>query len=164
LIDAWREQGGAPLAIVGGGPAEAALRERARGVAGVRFLGALPRDAVLRELRAAAFAVVPSRWYENAPYAAIEALASARPVVAWRGGAPPSSWEMGIPGGLTRSTPRASRARAHSYRLGKRSAGRAGAREDYSRATRPKPGSRCAALRRGRRGGGESPAAGRPRA
>jgi glycosyltransferase involved in cell wall biosynthesis len=87
LIDAWREQGGAPLAIVGSGPAEAALRERARGVAGVRFLGALPRDGVLRALREAAFAVVPSRWYEISPFAAIEALACARPVVAWRGGA-----------------------------------------------------------------------------
>jgi len=87
LIDAWREQGGADLAIVGSGPAEAALRERARGVAGVRFLGAQPRDGVLRALREAAFAVVPSRWYEVSPLAAIEALACARPVVAWRGGA-----------------------------------------------------------------------------
>jgi glycosyltransferase involved in cell wall biosynthesis len=86
LIDAWREQGGASLAIVGSGPAEAALRERARGVPGVRFLGAVPHDEVLRALRAAAFAVVPSRWYEVSPFAAIEALALARPVVAWRRG------------------------------------------------------------------------------
>ena len=69
------------------GPAEAELRERARGVAGVKFLGSQPRDAVLRALREAAFVVVPSRWYEISPFAAIEALASARPVVAWRGGA-----------------------------------------------------------------------------
>ncbi|TMA33760.1 MAG: glycosyltransferase [Deltaproteobacteria bacterium] len=86
LIDAWREAIGTPLAIAGTGAEEGALRERARGVPRVRFLGALSHDAVLRELRAAAFAVVPSRCYENAPFAAVEALASARPVVAWRGG------------------------------------------------------------------------------
>ena len=87
LIDAWREQRGAPLTIAGSGPAEAALRARASGVPGIRFLGAVPRDAVHRALREAAFAVVPSRWYEISPFAAIEALACGRPVVAWRGGA-----------------------------------------------------------------------------
>lgn len=87
LVDAWRELGGAPLTVLGSGPAEAALRERARGVAGVRFAGAVPRDAVLAAIRAAAFVVVPSRWYEISPYGALEALACGRPVVAWREGA-----------------------------------------------------------------------------
>jgi glycosyltransferase involved in cell wall biosynthesis len=88
LIDAWRAQGGgAPLVIVGSGPAEAALRERARDVPGVRFLGARSHDAALAALREAAFVVVPSRWYEVAPLVALEALACGRPVVAWRGGA-----------------------------------------------------------------------------
>ncbi len=87
LIDAWREMEGAPLAIVGDGPAAEPLRARARGVAGVRFLGACDRHGVLRALREAAFAVVPSRWYEISPFAAIEAMACGRPVVGWRGGA-----------------------------------------------------------------------------
>jgi glycosyltransferase involved in cell wall biosynthesis len=86
LIDAWRERIGASLTIAGTGPAEGALRERAREVPGVRFVGELSRDGVMRALRAAAFAVVPSRCYENAPFAAIEAIACGRPVVAWRGG------------------------------------------------------------------------------
>jgi glycosyltransferase involved in cell wall biosynthesis len=120
LIDAWREQGGAPLAIAGTGPAEAALRERARGVPGVRFLGALSHDAALRALRAAAFAVVPSRWYENAPYAAIEALACARPVVAWRGGALAELVADGESGLLFDAPEAASVARACARLLGDR--------------------------------------------
>jgi glycosyltransferase involved in cell wall biosynthesis len=134
LIDAWREQGGAPLAIAGSGPAEAELRERARGVRGVRFLGALSRDGVLRALRAAAFAVVPSRWYENAPYAAIEALACARPVVAWRGGALAELVGDGEAGVLFDELDAASVARACARLLGDRELLvqlSAGARERY---------------------------------
>jgi glycosyltransferase involved in cell wall biosynthesis len=98
LIDAWRERIGVPLSIVGSGPPDGPLRERARGVPGVRFLGALPHESVLRELRAAAFAVVPSRCYENAPLAAVEALACGRPVVAWRGGSLADGVEQGRSG------------------------------------------------------------------
>jgi len=87
LVDAWRELGGAPLTVLGSGPAEAALRERARDVPGVHFTGAVPHDAVLAAIRAAAFVVVPSRWLEISPYGALEALACGRPVVAWRDGA-----------------------------------------------------------------------------
>ncbi len=100
LIDAWREQEGAPLTIVGTGPAEAALRARARDVPGVHFLGAQPREGVIAALRDAAFAVAPSRWYEIAPLAVLEALACGRPVVAWRGGALAEAVEDGRSGRL----------------------------------------------------------------
>jgi glycosyltransferase involved in cell wall biosynthesis len=171
LIDAWREQGGAPLAIIGSGPGEPALRERARGVPGVRFLGALSHDAVLRALREAAFAVVPSRWYEISPFAAIEALACARPVVAWRGGALAELVDDGRSGLLFDALDAASVARACARLLGDAALVRqlgAGAREDYLERHAPEAGLArrerlYAAVSDERRRGG-SPGADRPRA
>jgi glycosyltransferase involved in cell wall biosynthesis len=171
LIDAWREQGGARLAIVGSGPAEAALRERARGVPGVEFLGAQDRDGVLRALRAAAFAVVPSRWYEISPFAAIEALACARPVVAWRGGALADLVGDGRSGLLFDALDAASVARACARLLGDAELVRrlgAGAREDYLERHAPEAGLHAreklyAAVSDERRRG-ESPGADRSRA
>jgi glycosyltransferase involved in cell wall biosynthesis len=171
LIDAWREQGGAKLSIVGSGPAEASLRERARGVPGVRFLGALPHDAALRALREAAFAVVPSRWYENAPYAVIEALASARPVVAWRGGALAEIVGDGRSGLLFDALEPGSVARACAQLLGDAALVRrlaAGAREDYLERHAPEAGlaarERIYAAVSDERRRGESPGADRSRA
>jgi glycosyltransferase involved in cell wall biosynthesis len=171
LIDAWRDQGGAPLAIVGSGPAEAALRERARGVAGVRFLGALPRDGVLRAVREAAFAVVPSRWYEISPFAAIEALACARPVVAWRGGALAELVTDGRSGLLFDDLDAVSVSRACARLLADAELVRrlaAGARDDYLDRHAPEAGLalrerlQAAVIDERRRGG--SPAAVRSRA
>ncbi len=171
LIDAWREQGGAELSIVGSGPDEAALRARARGVPGVRFLGALAHDAVLRALREAAFAVVPSRWYEVSPFAAIEALACARPVVAWRGGALAELVSDGRSGLLFDALDAASLARACARLLGDSELVRrlgAGAREDYLDRHAPETGlaarERLYAAVIDQRRRGESPGAGPLRA
>ena len=102
LIDAWRalaERGlRAPLEIAGSGPEEEALRRRAAGLEEVRFLGQLDRAGVQGALRRAAFAVVPSRWYENSPVAALEALACGRAVVVWSGGAAAELIEPGTSG------------------------------------------------------------------
>jgi glycosyltransferase involved in cell wall biosynthesis len=74
---------GVPLAVAGSGPAEAALRSTAERLrAPVRFLGRLGREELADARRAAAFAVLPSRWDEPCPYAAIEAMAAALPVLA----------------------------------------------------------------------------------
>lgn len=81
LLEAWRSQGGAPLSIVGSGPEEARLRAQARGIPGVRFLGEVAHDRALSAIAAAAFVVVPSRWYEIFPMTALEALASGRALV-----------------------------------------------------------------------------------
>jgi glycosyltransferase involved in cell wall biosynthesis len=72
---------GLPLVIAGEGPAEAELRELAAG-ADVRFTGRV-EPARLAELRRdAAVAVVPSRYAEILPLAALEAMAAGLPVVA----------------------------------------------------------------------------------
>ena len=79
---------GVPLVIAGEGPDEARLREHARG-AEVRFTGRL-EPLALRELRrGAAVVLVPSRWEEPCPYAALDAMADGVPVLASdRGGLP----------------------------------------------------------------------------
>ena len=82
LLEAWREQGDAPLTIAGTGPEEAALRALAGGMPGVRFAGWLSRDGVLAELARAAFVVAPSLCYENFPLAVAEAMAAGKPVIA----------------------------------------------------------------------------------
>jgi glycosyltransferase involved in cell wall biosynthesis len=74
---------GVPLAIAGSGPDEPALRSLAeRCAAPVRFLGRLDPVALARARAEAAFCVVPSRWDEPCPYAAIEAMAAGLPVLA----------------------------------------------------------------------------------
>jgi glycosyltransferase involved in cell wall biosynthesis len=79
---------GVPLVVVGEGPDEARLRGLAVG-GDVRFTGWAP-PGELAELRAHAAAVlVPSRWEEPCPYAALDALAAGVPVLASdRGGLP----------------------------------------------------------------------------
>jgi glycosyltransferase involved in cell wall biosynthesis len=74
---------GVPLAVAGSGPEEPRLRALASGSGeAVRFLGSLGPRELADARRAAAFCVVPSRWDEPCPYAAIEAMAAGVPVLA----------------------------------------------------------------------------------
>ena len=79
-IDAAR-LAGLPLVIAGDGPQAAELRERAAG-ADVRFTGALPPGELAALRRRAGAAIVPSRYAEILPLAALEAMAAGLPVVA----------------------------------------------------------------------------------
>jgi glycosyltransferase involved in cell wall biosynthesis len=73
-----------PLVVAGDGPERATLEARAS--ARTRFVGHVPADE-LRRLRArAAVAVVPSRYAEILPLAALEAMAAGLPTVAARAG------------------------------------------------------------------------------
>jgi glycosyltransferase involved in cell wall biosynthesis len=72
------------LAIAGDGPDREQLEARARELglgSRARFLGSVPRDAVLRLFRAADAAVLSSAW-ENLPHTVLEALAVGSPVIA----------------------------------------------------------------------------------
>ena len=88
-----------PLRIVGDGPELAALKEVAP--TDTIFLGALSREAVLREMKRAAVVVVPSLCYENFPLVIVEAFACATPVVGSRSGALAEIIEDGVTGLLT---------------------------------------------------------------
>ncbi len=87
-----------PLVIAGEGPDEARLRALASG-ADVRFAGHVP-PSELAALRArAAVVLVPSRWEEPCPYAALDALAAGVPVLAAPvGGLPEIVGELGTVG------------------------------------------------------------------
>jgi glycosyltransferase involved in cell wall biosynthesis len=77
-----------PLVVAGEGPHERALRELA-GTASVSFTGRIDAGALAEIRSQAAVALVPSRWEEPCPYAALEALAAGVPVLASdRGGLP----------------------------------------------------------------------------
>jgi glycosyltransferase involved in cell wall biosynthesis len=79
-----------PLKVAGDGPLADGLRDQAtRDGAPVEFLGRVGGDR-LDELRAgAALVIVPSRWGEILPFAALEAMAAGLPVVASRKGSLP---------------------------------------------------------------------------
>lgn len=74
----------APLLIVGDGPARADLEAQAARLSldNVRFLGHQSGMALKRLVQGARFVIVPSEWYENCPYAVLEAFALGKPVVA----------------------------------------------------------------------------------
>src|SRR5215218_1283161 len=76
---------GLPLVVAGDGPIAGELRERASG-ADVRFVGRVVAEELAGLRRDAAVAVVPSRYAEILPLAALEAMAAGVPVVASRSG------------------------------------------------------------------------------
>jgi glycosyltransferase involved in cell wall biosynthesis len=86
LLQAFERLGEGSLTVVGGGPLEGELRAAAP--AGVRFTGRLPPQRVVEELRMCDVLCLPSL-EEPLGQAALEALASGRPVVATRVGGPP---------------------------------------------------------------------------
>jgi glycosyltransferase involved in cell wall biosynthesis len=87
LFAAVDRASGVRLAVAGEGPAEEELRRSAS--ARIELAGHLERKELLARLRGARALVLPSEWYENAPLAALEALASGVPVVASRIGGNP---------------------------------------------------------------------------
>ncbi len=73
------------LVIAGTGPCEQHMRERARalGLTNILWFGAVWDPRTIAKLYEGALAVlVPSQWYENAPYTALEAMSHATPVIA----------------------------------------------------------------------------------
>jgi len=85
LLTAWRQVGNVRLKIIGSGPLEGALRQRAAEERlNVEFTGMLPRDQVGEQVARALFLVVPSEWYEGFPLTIVEAYGRGTPVLAAR--------------------------------------------------------------------------------
>ena len=78
-------QAGLPLVVAGDGPQADELRGLAAG-ADVRFTGRVDAEELAALRREAAVAIVPSRYQEILPLAALEAMAAGLPVVAARAG------------------------------------------------------------------------------
>jgi glycosyltransferase involved in cell wall biosynthesis len=79
-----------PMRVAGSGPMEANLREQAEKDGGSIVLeGHCGGDKLAELYRNAAFVVVPSEWYENAPMSILESFAYGKPVIGTRiGGIP----------------------------------------------------------------------------
>jgi len=91
LLEAAEHLQGGDLLIAGDGPLRGELEATvtARGISGVRFLGRRPREEILDLVRRARCLLLPSIWYENFPFAVMEAFALGKPIVASRIGAIP---------------------------------------------------------------------------
>lgn len=83
LLRALREAGDPPFKIAGDGPALEDLKRLAGELElqNAEFLGRLSRPEVMSVLRNSRFAALPSLWDENAPLAALEAMALGRPLL-----------------------------------------------------------------------------------
>ena len=118
------------LVVAGDGPERGGTRARARELeldGRVTFLGAVPREQVLRLFRAADASVLPSAW-ENFPHTVVEALAVGCPVISTAVGGVPEVVRDGENGLLVApgdppalaSAIRASSTTRASARLGRR--------------------------------------------
>lgn len=90
LLKAWGQMpSDVPLRIVGDGPARTQLESEAaaNGLRNVTFLGRLPREKVIEQIKGARFLIFPSQLYENLPLTIIEAYACGVPVLASKLGA-----------------------------------------------------------------------------
>jgi glycosyltransferase involved in cell wall biosynthesis len=93
LLEAVRQSPGVTLDLAGEGPLraeiEAEIASWGTSSAKVHLHGHVGAIDLARLIEGSRLVVVPSEWYENSPYAVIEAFARARPVVASRiGGLP----------------------------------------------------------------------------
>jgi glycosyltransferase involved in cell wall biosynthesis len=88
LLDAWDQLSDVmPLKILGTGPLDSMVRERAARNEAIEVLDRQPLEEVIRCIGDATCLVLPSGWYENCPKTILEAFAVGTPVVASRLGA-----------------------------------------------------------------------------
>lgn len=74
-----------PFHVAGDGEMRGRLEQIAKelGLADrIRFCGFLGGDELAREIAGARYAVIPSEWYENFPYAALELMAASKALIA----------------------------------------------------------------------------------
>ncbi len=95
LLQAWRDLA-IPLRIIGDGPLADTIR-RCDDQA-VKGLGRKAQPEVIKEMRRAAFLIMPSEWYEAFPVVIVEAFATALPIIASRLGAMSELIDDGVTG------------------------------------------------------------------
>jgi glycosyltransferase involved in cell wall biosynthesis len=86
---------GCRLVILGTGPQEEELKELAAGSANIEFKGFQTGEALKNYVRNSHCVVLPSEWYENGPYSAMEAMAMGKPLIVSNNGGLPELVEHG---------------------------------------------------------------------
>lgn len=89
---------GCRLVILGTGPLEAKLKEQAQGCANIEFKGFQTGKALMDFVKKSRCVVLPSEWYENGPYSAMEAMALGKPLIVSDNGGLPELVENGVNG------------------------------------------------------------------
>ena len=97
LIDAAVSTG-CRLVILGTGPVEGELKEYAKAAPNVGFKGFQTGDALKDFVRNSRCVVLPSEWYENGPYSAMEAMAAGKPLIVSGNGGLPELVDEGVNG------------------------------------------------------------------
>jgi len=83
LLAAWEKlKQRIPLKIAGDGPLAELVRDAARRLPGVEWLGQKTLDEIYKLMRRAAFLIIPSKCYEGMPRTIIESYAVGTPVIA----------------------------------------------------------------------------------
>jgi len=80
LIEAAKKCG-CHLMILGAGPQEEELRDCTKGFANIEFKGFQTGEALRNYIKNSKCVVLPSEWYENGPYSAMEAMALGKPLI-----------------------------------------------------------------------------------
>ena len=86
------------LVILGTGPIEQELKEYAKNFRNIGFKGFQQGETLTNYIKKARCVVLPSEWYENGPYSAMEAMAFGKPLIVSDKGGLPELVEDGING------------------------------------------------------------------
>lgn len=97
LIDAVRKVG-CKLVILGTGPIDDELNEYAKDDINIEFKGFQTGKALTDYVKNSRCVVLPSEWYENGPYSAMEAMALGKPLIVSDNGGLPELVDNGMNG------------------------------------------------------------------
>ncbi len=97
LIDAVRKTG-CRLIVVGTGPIEDELKVYANRLSNVEFKGFQKGKALIDYIKNSRCVVLPSEWYENGPYSAMEAMSFGKPLIVSDNGGLPELVDDGVNG------------------------------------------------------------------
>ena len=89
---------GINLKILGTGPIEDELKDYAKDFKNVEFKGFQQGETLTNYIKNARCVVLPSEWYENGPYSAMEAMALGKPLIVSNNGGLPELVEDGVNG------------------------------------------------------------------
>lgn len=92
------------LVILGTGPEEEALKALAEDCSNIEFKGFQTGEALQNYVKNSKCVVLPSEWYENGPYSAMEAMVLGKPLIVSNMGGLPELVEDGVNGYIYEKT------------------------------------------------------------